>query len=541
MSHLREDEINDIELHHDATSGIVLHTSAKHHGISLWPPPSNDPYDPLRWPRWLKILALFTTALCNFTGNFAAAGPSVATQLFEAQFIKSASQVNGLMTFNFLFLGIGNMIWVPIAVKVGKRAVLITSMALLFAALCWSASATTFNSLLAGRCVTGFAAAAGESIVPGIVSDLFFIHEHGAMMSIYVVLISSATALGPLIASYMVQYSLGTWRDFVWLSAALAGFNLILLILFYPESNFRRPPLPTKFRHHLEESQKAANDYSNDNSEGKSTESRVEHSLSIVDPNDVQHVKHIKVPWHSIWFSFIKVDHSVNFLKAFLHPLVFLVYPPVVWAIFVYGAALSSQVILTFAFPSLLLAPPYLFSPSSVGLMQIAALIGFIIACYVGGYVSDVITTKRILREGGVIYPEQRLLSVIPGALIPPVGCIIIACACSQQLHWAVIAVGFGMVSFGTVYAPNIAIAYVIGCYPDQASQCLILINVVKNLVAFIFLYVAVDWVERSGWFQVYMIMFMLVSLTMVAAIPLWFYGAASRRFTSGLKVQKWF
>lgn len=54
------------------------------------------------------------------------------------------------------------MIWVPIAVKFGKRAVLITSMALLFAALCWSASEATFNSLLASRCVTGFAAAAGE-------------------------------------------------------------------------------------------------------------------------------------------------------------------------------------------------------------------------------------------------------------------------------------------------------------------------------------------------------------------------------------------
>lgn len=163
----------------------------------------------------------------------------------------------------------------------------------------------------------------------------------------YVVLISSATALGPLIASYMVQYSPGTWRDFIWLSAALAGFNLILLILFYPESNFRRPPLPTGFGHYSEESQKAANGYGNENSEEKSTESRVEHSSSIVDANDVQHVKYIKVPWHSIWFSFIKVDHSVNLLKAFLHPLVFLVYPPVVWAIFVYGAALSSQVILT--------------------------------------------------------------------------------------------------------------------------------------------------------------------------------------------------
>lgn len=54
------------------------------------------------------------------------------------------------------------MIWVPIAVKFGKRAVLITSMALLFASLCWGALAVTFNSLLVARCVSGFAAAAGE-------------------------------------------------------------------------------------------------------------------------------------------------------------------------------------------------------------------------------------------------------------------------------------------------------------------------------------------------------------------------------------------
>jgi len=77
--------------------------------------------------------------------------------------------------------------------------------------------------------------------------------------------------------------------------------------------------------------------------------------------------------------------------------------------------------------------------------MQVAAIIGFIIANFLGGYLSDVITAKRILREGGLIYPEQRLLSLIPGALVAPVGCIIIACACSQKLHWAVIAVGFAL------------------------------------------------------------------------------------------------
>lgn len=77
---------------------VVIDGSTHHHGIALWPPPSNDPRDPLRWPRWLKIVALLSTALCNFTSNFAGSGPSVATTVFEMEFMKSASDVNSLLT-----------------------------------------------------------------------------------------------------------------------------------------------------------------------------------------------------------------------------------------------------------------------------------------------------------------------------------------------------------------------------------------------------------------------------------------------------------
>ncbi|KAJ9658481.1 hypothetical protein H2198_003633, partial [Neophaeococcomyces mojaviensis] len=51
----------------------VVGRSSTHHGIALWPAPSQDPRDPLRWPRWLKLLAIISTAICNFTANFAGA------------------------------------------------------------------------------------------------------------------------------------------------------------------------------------------------------------------------------------------------------------------------------------------------------------------------------------------------------------------------------------------------------------------------------------------------------------------------------------
>ena len=104
-----------------------------------------------------------------------------------------------MVQFNFLLLGIGNYFWVLFGVKFGKRPSLLISTSILFAALIWTAKEKTLNGLLAARCVSGFASAAGEvivphcrscsklimvqSIVPSIVSDIFFLHERAAMMS----------------------------------------------------------------------------------------------------------------------------------------------------------------------------------------------------------------------------------------------------------------------------------------------------------------------------------------------------------------------
>lgn len=91
------------------------------------------------------------------------------------------------------------------------------------------------------------------------------------------------------------------------------------------------------------------------------------------------------------------------------------------------------------------MAPPYLFSSGAVGLMQIAAVIGFAVGTFGGGWLADVITAKRILEHNGHISPEHRLWALLPGCCIGSIGCIIIAIACSKKLHWSAIAIGFGL------------------------------------------------------------------------------------------------
>jgi hypothetical protein len=99
----------------------------------------------------------------------------------------------------------------------------------------------------------------------------------------------------------------------------------------------------------------------------------------------------------------------------------------------------------SFAFPSFLMAPPYLFSAVGVGLMQVPAIIGFILATFLGGYLADTITARVIRKQNGHVAPAQRLVGLLPAFWVSPVGCIITAFACSQKLHWIAIAFGFGM------------------------------------------------------------------------------------------------
>ncbi|GFF23905.1 uncharacterized MFS-type transporter C1271.10c [Aspergillus udagawae] len=478
----------------------------RHQGLPLLPTPTQDERDPLRWPVWLKHCAIITASMMNFVTNMAGSGLSVAVPELMQEYHKPESAAVQLLTYNFLFLSIGNIFWVPVAHKFGKRASLLLSMALQAGTLVWCVTATSFSGLLAARCVQGFAGAAGESIVPEIAADIFFLHQRAAMMSIYVILISSGSAIGPLVNSLMVQYLPSSWRAFLWLCFALAVADIGLMLFLCPESNFRRPEWDV-----------AA--IEPDATEAKATqETFFEHEpqeevYTVHRPS----LAHIIVP--------VRLDRELKFFWAMVAPLRLLTRPAVIWVILLYGCALSPQIILIFTMSSLLEAPPYLFSSVSVGLMQIAALIGFILACFGGGLLSDLINSRIARRRAdGQVRAEDRLLSLIPGMAIGPAGCVLLAFACQNHLHWAAIAVGFAMVSFGTVYTPNIAITYLAHRHQRDAAQCLVLVNVVKNLVAFMFLYEAVEWVQSQGYLQLYLVMFALGVVTIAAALPLYLF-----------------
>lgn len=122
-------------------------------------------------------------ALEQITIDYFGDGPDLMDNL--------SNKVSYLQTACSLMIGVGNLIWVPLAIKYGRRPVYIASFLLMTGTCIWSGVSTSFTSGLVARLLLGTACAAPEIVAPLTLTDLFFLHERGRVM----VLVSSLLQL----------------------------------------------------------------------------------------------------------------------------------------------------------------------------------------------------------------------------------------------------------------------------------------------------------------------------------------------------------
>lgn len=122
--------------------------------------------------------------------NFLAAGPTLAILQTAQSFFPDWKQtgMDGPIAktayfFNCtaLFQGLGNLVWMPLVIKYGRRPVYVIAFGLYVIAAIWCSVATQYANFLVARIVMGFAAGAGECLAPVTIADLFFLHERGAI------------------------------------------------------------------------------------------------------------------------------------------------------------------------------------------------------------------------------------------------------------------------------------------------------------------------------------------------------------------------
>ncbi|KIW95039.1 uncharacterized protein Z519_03620 [Cladophialophora bantiana CBS 173.52] len=482
--------------------------------LLLVPQPSlTDPNDPLRWPALKKWVTFFYALGYSFMG--AVTGPIMTAWMVEgATFYKTSIQ---RMTYTvgatLVCQGVATTLWMPFAVKYGRRPVYLFSNTLMGVGCIWLAiaSKTSYTSFLVGRAFLGVFEAPIESIVPSTITDIFFLHDRGAKVSYYGLSVLGGNELGPMLSALIIQ-SLGM----AWTFYIVAAFIFALSIgqfLNMPETMYLgvRPTL---------DFQQIVADTGKD-SEGVS-------QIEVVELNTFTVSKKTFVKELSFWGL---NDKSVSLWQAFARPFVLLAYPTVIWSCCCYGLAISWNVIMATTNGQLFAPPPYSFSTAAQGLIFGSPLIGSLVGTYMCGPAADNVANFFTRRNNGIREPEMRLPTCVIAAALTFIGSLIAALCLHYQTHWAGPIVGYGILSAGGQMGATISMSYALDCHQELSVELMVTVASMKSTIAWIWTWVINDWLIRDG---------PLVVLMVVTAVNLVVYASAMVLYAKGKAVRIW-
>lgn len=138
-----------------------------------------------------RVFVHATICLGALMVTWLGAGPAIAIPEMTITFFgppgrdfaSKISKVAFFITTTPLTQGLGQILWMPVILKYGRRPVIIISFLLFTLTSVWCSVATSYASELAARILMGFAAGAIECAGPLMVADLFFLHERGTVMA----------------------------------------------------------------------------------------------------------------------------------------------------------------------------------------------------------------------------------------------------------------------------------------------------------------------------------------------------------------------
>ncbi|KAH6989743.1 major facilitator superfamily domain-containing protein [Ilyonectria sp. MPI-CAGE-AT-0026] len=194
--------------------------------IILSPEPSSDPDDPLNWSTLRKFRSFFVVNLYSFMVAVVSLSTAVTYGALIAEFHTTASYLNVGSAVSILFIGMGNIIWNPMALRYGRRPVYILSCLLTGVAQIVAATAQRSEVFVGSRILMGFVAAPFEQLPAVTVNDQFFVHQRGFALSF----------LGPLATGFIVD-GVG-WRWVYWIFAIAMALVSILAFFLLEETGY---------------------------------------------------------------------------------------------------------------------------------------------------------------------------------------------------------------------------------------------------------------------------------------------------------------
>ena len=222
---------------------------------------------------------------------------------------------------------------------------------------------------------------------------------------------------------------------------------------------------------------------------------------------------------NKFWFGSLKP------LCLMISPIIF--YSSLLFTVFfilLVGTSILASVILS--------AAPYNLSPSEIGLTNLPQVIVVMFGGPLIGWLSDVTVRYMAKSNGtnpGVAEPEFRLVLLLLCVPIAVVGLVGLGLSIDQGLPLMWVIIWLSVISLGSVTSTQVAITYVVDCFPDQSGQAFASVNAVAALVIFVGSGPAIEWLAVSGALVVFSVLASASVIISGLAIPIYVFGKRIR------------
>jgi len=391
----------------------------------------DDPENPQNFPARKKWMITVVAGLMTFSVTFASSVFSTATTV-TSQLFGVSSEVMILGTSLFVLgFAFGPIVWSPFSELFGRKIPLFIGFFTFAIFQIPVAVAQNVYTIFICRFFGGFAASAPLGIIGGLLADMFGPVDRGIAVAVFASATFIGPVAGPIVGGFIVMSHLG-WRWTAWITLIMAMFFGIIGFIVIPET--LAPVLLSRRAKKLRHETKN-------------------------------------------WALHAKADESEVNLKDLanrylLKPFQMLAMEPILILVTLYMGFIYGFLYLCFeAYP--IAFQEYRGWNAGVGALPFAAIIvGVAFGCCFIAYFTKTRFARKIEETGDVV-PEERMIPMIVGGALLPIGMFWFAWTSNPNIIWVPQVISGSFIGAGVLLIFLQGLNYIIDVYKANANSAI--------------------------------------------------------------------
>lgn len=389
--------------------------------------PETDYRHPRSWSTSKKVAHTLAYSYTTFTAQFSASAISPAIEQMAEEF--HVGEEVSTLVFSIFVLGqiVGPMLFAPISEAFGRKIGVFIPCFIGGVLLCVVANVTSIWAALVFRFFAGMFSAAPVVSSGGAMADLWDANQRAAAMVLYASNIIAGSAVSPTFGALLVQTGSYGWRWASWLSGWMQLLIPFLNFVFCSESF-----LPVVEARYVKEK-------------------RLDTGRWGI------HAKHEEWAFDAQEFTHV---HFMRPVLMFATPILSLI---ITYASFVYGVLFLLITSVGQEYSAV-----YGWGLASSHCPLIAMMVGF----GFGGAL-NIYGSRRYAKRSnaGIATPEDRLVPMMVGSWVMPVGAFLYGWTLRSSIHWIVPTIGLALAGAGLAIVFQGSLVYIVDTYTKYAAS----------------------------------------------------------------------